>query len=179
MASAESTTRTAVVTVWDPLVRVLHWSLAVGVAVAFVSDEARALHEAAGYLALAIVLLRVVWGVIGPRHARFRDFVRSPRIVIAYIADILRMRPRRYLGHNPAGGAMIVLMLVLVTVAGASGWLSQTDRFFGVGWVENLHAASANLLIALAVAHVAGVVLASFQHRENLIGAMFSGKKRL
>jgi cytochrome b len=179
MASVETTKSPTVVRVWDPLVRILHWSLVGAVAIALVSADDRAIHEASGYLVLGIVLIRVAWGLIGPRHARFTDFVKSPRTVLAYLRDVMLRKPRRYLGHNPAGGAMIVAILLLLVAAVGSGWLSLTDRFFGVAWVENLHAASANLLILLVLAHLAGVVLASLQHKENLIRAMFTGRKRL
>ena len=93
-----------------------------------------------------------------------------------YTHDAVELRPRRYLGHNPAGGAMILALLGLVLAATLSGWMSETDRFFGVFWVEAIHTSSANLLIGLVIVHVAGVVLSSFLHGENLIRAMFTGR---
>jgi cytochrome b len=167
------------VKVWDPVVRVFHWSFAAAVFIALMSDEDRALHEAAGYAALALILVRVLWGFLGPRHARFSSFVRSPGAVLAYLKDAAGLRARRYLGHNPAGGAMILLLLAMVATAGISGWLSQTDRFFGIAWVEDLHRASANALIALIAFHVAGVVFSSVMHSENLMRAMITGRKAL
>jgi cytochrome b len=163
--------------VWDPLVRVFHWSLATAVGIALVSDGARSLHEAVGIVAIGLVLFRVVWGVLGPKHARFASFVRPPGAVFLYLADVARFRARRYVGHNPAGGAMIVLLLLAVLTAGISGWLSETDRFFGVSWVEDLHSYSADLLIVLIVFHVVGVLASSLQHRENLVRAMITGRK--
>ena len=116
--------------IWDPVVRVFHWGLAAAVFIALMFDEDRALHEAAGYAALVLVLVRVLWGFLGPRHARFSSFVRSPGAVLAYLKEVAGLRARRYLGHNPAGGAMILLLLAMVATAGISGWLSETDRFF-------------------------------------------------
>ena len=165
--------------VWDPIVRVFHWGFAAAVFLALMSDEDRALHEAAGYAALALVLVRILWGFLGPRHARFSSFVRSPGAVLTYLKDAAGLRARRYLGHNPAGGAMILLLLAMVATAGISGWLSETDRFFGVAWVEDLHRASANALIALIAFHVAGVVFSSVMHGENLVRAMITGRKAL
>lgn len=164
--------------VWDPLLRIFHWSLAGAVITAYVSDGARTVHESAGYIALALVLVRLFWGVVGPRHARFTDFLRSPRAVYDYLGEILTMTARRYLGHNPAGGAMIVALLILVTVTGVSGWLTTTDRFFGVWWMEGLHSRSADLLIAFAGLHVVGVIASSVLHKENLVRAMITGRKR-
>jgi cytochrome b len=167
------------VTVWDPLVRLFHWGLAATVIIALMSDENRSLHEAVGYAAAGLVLVRLAWGFVGSPHARFADFVRSPGAVLAYLKDVARLRAPRHLGHNPAGGAMIVALLGLVLLAAFSGWLQGTDLFFAVGWVENLHAASANLLIVLVVLHVAGVVASSLFHRENLLRAMITGRKPL
>ncbi|HKF61685.1 MAG TPA: cytochrome b/b6 domain-containing protein [Dongiaceae bacterium] len=165
--------------VWDPIVRVFHWGFAAAVFLALMSDEDRALHEAAGYAALALILVRILWGFLGPRHARFSSFVRSPGAVLTYLKDAAGLRARRYLGHNPAGSAMILLLLAMVATAGISGWLSETDRFFGVAWVEDLHRASANALIALIAFHVAGVVFSSVMHGENLVRAMITGRKAL
>ena len=167
----------ATVAVWDPLIRIGHWLLAASVIFALMSDESRDLHKLAGYAAGGLVALRILWGFIGPQHARFSDFVKSPSAVLSYVGDLIRFRPRRYLGHNPAGGAMIVVMLMLVLITAFSGWLSETDHFFGVGWVEAIHAGGANLLIGLIVLHVGGVILSSLMHSENLIRAMFTGRK--
>ena len=163
--------------VWDPVVRIFHWGFAAAVFIALISDEDRALHEAAGYAALALILVRILWGFLGPRHARFSSFVRSPGAVLAYLKDVAGLRARRYLGHNPAGGAMILLLLATAATAGISGWLSETDRFFGIAWVEDLHRASANALIALIAFHLAGVVFSSVMHSENLVRAMITGRK--
>ena len=163
--------------VWDPVVRLFHWSLAASVGIALISDEQRSVHESVGYVAIALVLIRAIWGLIGPKHARFSNFVRSPAAVLAYLVDVARLRAPRYIGHNPAGGAMILLLMATVMTAGISGWMSETDRFFGVSWVEDLHAYAADLLIVLVVFHVAGVILSSALHRENLVRAMITGRK--
>ena len=165
--------------VWDPVVRVFHWAFAAAVFIALISDEDRALHEAAGYAALALILVRLFWGFLGPRHARFSSFVRSPGAVLAYLKGVAGLSARRYLGHNPAGGAMILLLLATVATAGISGWLSETDRFFGIAWVEDLHRTSANALIALIAFHLAGVVFSSLIHSENLVRSMITGRKAL
>jgi len=177
MARSRILAYAATVRVWDPLLRVTHLLLAASVVFALMSDESRSLHKLAGYVAAGLVVLRIVWGFLGPQHARFTDFVKSPGEIFAYLSDVVRFRPRRYLGHNPAGGAMIVLLFVLVLVTAFSGWLSETDRFFGVGWIEAVHAGGANLLIGLIVLHVGGVIFSSFMHGENLIRAMFTGHK--
>jgi cytochrome b len=179
MTAVRARPRSATVKVWDPVVRLFHWSFAAAVFVALISDEDRALHENVGYVALALLLLRIVWGFLGPRPARFSSFLRPPGVVLAYLKDAAGLRARRYLGHNPAGGAMILLLMAMVATAVISGGLSDTDRFFGTAWVEDLHRASANALIALIAFHLAGVVFSSLLHGENLVRAMVSGRKPL
>lgn len=177
------------VKVWDPFVRMFHWTLVTAFAVAFVTeDEWLGLHVLAGYTAVALVGLRLAWGLIGTRHARFGDFVHGPRVVLAYLQDVLRGRAPRYLGHNPAGGAMIVALLVGLALTGATGLLvygasEVAGPFAGVvngRWEEplkDLHEVLANLTLILTGVHVAGVLASSLLHRENLVRAMVTGTK--
>jgi len=169
----------ATVKIWDPFVRVFHWSLVASFAVAWLSaEELRGLHEWAGYAAGALIALRLVWGLIGTRYARFGQFIRSPVAVAAYLRDILTGREARYLGHNPAGGLMILALILTLAAVSATGWMQTTDAYWGVDWVEEVHEALANLMLALVGLHVLGVMVASLRHRENLIRAMFTGRKR-
>lgn len=168
----------ATVPVWDRFVRVFHWGTAGLVLIAYLTtDDARTLHQLAGYGVLALVGARLIWGVIGSRHARFTSFVAGPRGVAAYLRDLRAGRASRHLGHNPAGGAMIVLLLAMLLVVAGSGWLSETNAFFGVRWVDHLHHLSAHLLLVLIGVHLAGVVVSSWLHRENLVLAMLTGRK--
>jgi cytochrome b len=167
------------VRVWDPFVRLFHWSLALSFGVAWLSANSwDALHLWAGYAAGALVAARILWGVIGTSYARFSQFVRSPLSVLAYLRSIVRGGEARYIGHNPAGGAMVVALFVAIATTAASGWALTTDAFWGVTWMQKLHYGLAQGLLALVCVHLAGVALASFRHRENLVGAMISGRKR-
>jgi len=169
----------ATVKIWDPFVRIFHWSLVASFAVAWLSAEDwRALHEWAGYAAGSLIALRLLWGIVGTRYARFRQFVRSPSTVIGYVRDIVTGREARYLGHNPAGGLMIVALIAAVASVSTTGWMMTTDTFFGIDWVEHVHEALASGMLALVGIHVLGVVVASLRHRENLAAAMISGRKR-
>ena len=165
--------------VWDPLVRLFHWSLAASFALAWLTAEAwEDLHHWAGYAAAALVGFRLLWGLLGPRYARFSQFIRSPADVARYLAAILRGREPRYLGHNPAGGLMILALLAGMALTAATGWMYTTDMFWGVEWVEEIHEAAATLMLGLVGLHVAGVVVASLRHRENLALSMLTGRKR-
>ncbi|MGE3295177.1 MAG: cytochrome b/b6 domain-containing protein [Geminicoccaceae bacterium] len=165
------------VRVWDPVVRVYHWSLVAAFATAFLAEEGGRLHDAAGYAVLGLIVTRLVWGLIGSEHARFVSFVPRPAQLADYLRGLINGKPARFLGHNPAGGVMIVLLLATVLTAAASGWLMTTDRFWGVGWVEELHESTAWLALALVALHVAGVLVSSLLHRENLVRAMITGNK--
>lgn len=166
------------VRVWDPFVRLFHWSLVAGFAVAFVSgDEWQKLHNGVGYVVLALVGARILWGFVAPGYARFSRFVVSPGATLRYLGDIAMHRERRYLGHNPAGAAMILALLAGMVALGVTGWMMTLDAYFGAEWLEEAHEALAYLLLALVALHVAGVLLAGRRHRENLVRAMIGGRK--
>ena len=168
------------VSVWDPLVRVFHWALAASIALAwFTSGHPKGVHQWAGYTAGALIAIRLVWGFVGPGHARFVDFVRSPAKVLAYLRDIGRGTERRYLGHNPAGGAMVLTLMLTIAAQVTVGWLQTTDAFWGVAWIEDLHGALGKMILLLIGLHLAGVLIASLRHRENLPAAMLTGHKRV
>jgi cytochrome b len=201
------------VRVWDVFVRVAHWALVAGFFVAyFTEDELLPIHVWAGYVVGVIVILRVVWGFIGPEYARFSNFIYSPAKVLGYFGGLFRRSAARYLGHSPAGGAMVILLLISLA---ATVWSGLTVYAYDQGagplagvlvtgtaqnvaptseredgeanasafeaqeeYWEELHEFFANLTLALIVLHIAGVLLASFVHRENLPWAMVSGYKR-
>jgi cytochrome b len=201
--------------VWDPLVRFGHWALVAALAVAYLSAEEEAggpdpLHVWGGYVVGALVVLRVLWGFVGPRHARFGDFVRSPIETLVYLRDLLLARARRYVGHSPAGGAMVIALLVCLAATVATGMMAYGEQGKGplagngtmaVGsaradtnqaehdtrrgggqnaesTIGELHNLLANITVALVIAHILGVAVASFVHRENLVLAMITGRKR-
>ncbi|MGK7062746.1 cytochrome b/b6 domain-containing protein [Bradyrhizobium sp. 1050_B9_N1_2] len=169
----------AMVKVWDPFVRIFHWSLVTCFVIAYATgDEIERVHVAAGYTIAGLLAARILWGGVGPRHARFSSFVRPPREVLAYIRDVALLRAPRYIGHNPAGGAMIVALLVALAGTCGTGYMITTDAYWGSRLLEHFHEFMANSTIGLIVAHVIGVLIASFEHRENLVASMISGRKR-
>ena len=179
--------------VWDPLVRIFHWSLVLAFVTAYLTgDDLQSLHVWAGYTVLGLVLFRLIWGVIGTRHARFTDFVFRPATVVAYLKDLLALRARRYLGHNPAGGVMVIallLSLLATTSLGLAAYAVEegagplASQLAGAGhfwkeFFEGAHEFFANFTLVLVLAHVAGVVVSSALHGENLPRAMVTGRKR-
>lgn len=167
------------VRVWDLPVRLLHWLLAVSIAAAWMTSASTGpLHAWIGYGALALVAARVAWGMCGSVHARFADFIEPPRVVVAYLRRVAAGDAPRHLGHNPAGGAMVLALIACVALLGVSGWALGTDLLWGYAWPVRVHAALAWLLAGLIVLHVGGVLFTSWQHRENLVAAMLHGDKQ-
>ncbi|MGY2735666.1 cytochrome b/b6 domain-containing protein [Sphingomonas sp. UYP23] len=167
------------VRVWDPVVRIFHWTVAGGVIANLTFlRHAESPHIYVGYAVIAALIVRLVWGLVARGHARFATFVPGPRRLVGYLAAMLAKREPRYLGHNPAGAAMIVLLLMLLATIGTSGWMMGLDAFWGVGWVETLHEIAANILIGAVALHVIGAIVESVRHRENLPLAMITGYKR-
>ena len=179
--------------VWDPLLRIFHWSLVSLFLFAFITeDDFLDLHVIAGYIIIGLIVFRLIWGVIGPRHARFSNFVQSPSQVKSYLKDVLLFRAKRYLGHNPAGGAMVIALLVSITMTVFFGMLTYGAMEFSgplAGMVsgvsdtlaegfEEVHEFFANFTLFLVGLHVIGVVVASLQHRENLVQSMIDGYKQ-
>lgn len=172
------TTRPGVVTVWDPLVRIFHWSLVAIMAYEFLGEDGDTLHRNLGYVALGLVAFRIIWGFTGTKHARFSDFVKSPLVVIDYLKSLFTGHPRRCIGHNPAGGAMVIALLVMTALVAGTGFAMRTEALWGQEWIEELHEGAANFMLFFIAAHVIGVIAASLQHRENLVLSMLTGKKK-
>ena len=177
--------------VWDPLVRIFHWSLVFFFFLAcFTEDDFETIHTWAGYTVAALISFRLVWGLIGSRHARFTDFVTSPKTLFNYLIAIPAGKAKRYIGHNPAGGAMIIALLIslagttffgMATFAAdenagplAGTWIAT----FNEHTLKEIHEFFANFTLVLVGLHIAGVLFSSLHHRENLVRSMITGRKK-
>jgi cytochrome b len=242
-------TTTQAVKVWDPIVRIGHWTLVIAFFTAyFTEDEFMTQHIWAGYVVAGVVAFRIIWGIIGSKHARFSDFVYTPNAIWGYLKGLVQRKPQHYIGHNPAGGAMVIALLTSLCIAVYSGFAlyavennagpfskiygesagistassnasytiianamaegdedkedevsektitSEKDGLGGTGlsskmqknemvneqdeefW-EGLHEFFANFTLLLVVLHVGGVILSSKIDKENLVKAMFTGRK--
>jgi len=175
--------------VWDLPVRIFHWLLVAGFFVAyFTEDDLLEMHVWAGYLVSALLVFRIIWGFIGNQYARFANFLCRPAQSINYIKDVFALNAKRYIGHNPAGAAMIVLLLISLLFTVLTGFaVYGADQAAGplanIGpaneelW-EELHEFFANFTLLLVVAHVVGVLVESYLHKENLARAMVHGYKK-
>lgn len=197
----------AQVKVWDLAVRVFHWSLVVLFVIAWFSgEESEQVHSLAGYAILGLLVFRIIWGFIGPQYARFSNFLYSPGRIIQYLKSLRTAAPEHYYGHNPAGGLMVLLLLInlsLVSWTGLEAWgaeghgpLAETNQIHLVTkalasavdekhateneqekfW-EEIHEFFTDLMIILIFIHIAGVYISSKLHKENLVKAMITGYK--
>jgi cytochrome b len=166
------------VLIWDAPVRVFHGLMVLSFAGAYLTAESerwRLAHVTLGYTMAGLLVFRVVWGFVGTRHARFATFVRGPAAVMRYLRGMIDGHPVHHPGHNPAGALAIVAILVLTAIVSATGWSAYSE--LGGEWLEELHEGAANAMLAVIGVHVAGVLIGSWMHRDNLIGAMLSGRK--
>lgn len=186
--------------VWDAPVRVFHWLMVLSFAGAWLTAESerwRLIHVTLGYTLGGLVAFRILWGLVGTRYARFTEFVRGPAAIRGYLTHMLRLaghvfapradsareqagavhtaQPEHHVGHNPAGAVAIVLLLLSSVLIVATGWAAYND--IGGNWIAELHEGASSFMVALVFVHVAGVALASWLHRENLVRAMLDGKK--
>jgi len=165
--------------VWDLPTRAFHWLLAVsftGASLTAESERLRDVHVSFGYMMLGLIAFRILWGVLGTRYARFASFAFGPRRVFAYLGSILCGRPEHHVGHNPAAGWVIYVLLSLGAAAGISGGLTYNE--FGAEWLAETHDALANAMLGVVVIHLSGVIASSLIHRENLPRSMLDGRKR-
>jgi len=164
--------------VWDPLVRVFHWSLVACVLLnLWVVDDGEDLHQWLGYAASALVLVRVVWGFIGPRHARFADFFPTPRRVSNHVRALLGGETEHHWGHNPLGALMVFALLGMVLSLGLTGWMQTLDAFWGVEWLMDLHEGLGEWLLPMVGLHAAATIVMGRIERTRLVKAMFTGVK--
>ena len=185
--------------VWDIAVRIFHWSMVLFFTIAYLSDDSELIHVYAGYVVLGLILFRLLWGLIGTKYARFSNFIYGKKTTFNYLKSLFSSKPKRYLGHNPAGGWMIIALLISISLIIWSGLELYADEGKGPladvtveiiseahaddegGQTESLweeiHEIIANLTLILVLAHIAGVLLSSLIHRENLIKSMITGYK--
>lgn len=176
--------------IWDPIVRIFHWSLVVAFFTCyFTQEEEYDLHLFAGYTIAGLVVVRIAWGFVGTRYARFSDFVCSPTTVYLHLKALLQRQVRHHIGHNPAGGAMVIFLLIAMitlTISGVAldaaenraGPLGDTKLFFYLTPIQKTHDISTDITIALIALHILGVITQSLLSRENLVRAMITGRKK-
>jgi len=175
----QPSSQTLSVRVWDPFVRIFHWSLVSCVLINyFLIDDGETLHQWFGYIASGLIAARVIWGFIGTEHARFASFFPTPARLSAHLAALRAGKPAFHPGHNPFGAVMMLALMGTVLALGLSGFLQTTDMFWGEEWLQELHEILASVLIGLAGLHAAAAIIMGRLEGVNLVGAMITGFKR-
>ncbi|MEJ7138977.1 cytochrome b/b6 domain-containing protein [Amphibiibacter pelophylacis] len=170
------------ITVWDPLVRITHWCVAALVLSNLFNpwiNEGSQWHRWSGYAACTLVAIRLIWGFVGTRHARFSDWFPWPSKVLAYVRATLRGQHPEFIGHNPLGSVMMLALWAMILTMGVSGYMMGLDEWYGVEWLENVHEYTAWLIQISVVLHVLAAIVGSKQVGYNLIASMIHGKKPL
>ena len=165
--------------VWDMPVRVFHWLLVICFTGAWLTSESERLqmiHYAFGYTACLLVLIRLVWGVIRTRYARFSQFLKSPKAVLGHFMAMLRGHPHHDVGHNPAGGLVMVALMLLILVIGLSGYLSVKEVLGN--FAGEIHESVSSLALAVVILHVLAAIIMSLLEKQNLVRSMVNGKKQ-
>jgi cytochrome b len=165
--------------VWDMPVRVFHWLLVICFAGAWLTSESERLqmiHYAFGYTACLLVLIRLVWGVIGTRYARFTQFLKGPKAVLGHFMAMLRGHPHHDVGHNPAGGLVMVALMLLILVIGVSGYLSVKELLGD--FAGEIHESVASLALGVVILHILAAIVMSLMEKQNLVKSMVDGKKQ-
>ena len=166
--------------VWDIFTRVFHWSLVLAYCTAqLTAEEWDIAHEYTGYIILGLVAFRIVWGFVGPRNVQFSEFVKSPSTIKVHLTDVLTGRHTAEAGHNPAGGAMVVVLLAWLALTGITGWLSTTLSGNVAELLEEFHEFLGEYSLFLIALHIAGVIVMSLLERQDLARSMIDGKKHL
>jgi cytochrome b len=179
--------------IWDPALRAFHWTLATLVVANWllgkIGPSDMTLHFWLGYAVIALLLFRLVWGFVGPAPARFTQFVRGPRAVLAYAREMARPRPSNWPGHSPVGALAVVAMLAVLILQVATGLFADPEDYINVGPLASQvssaiaraalrwHHRGADLILILVLLHWAVILFYRLWKRENLVGPMITGWK--
>lgn len=167
------------VLVWDFPVRVFHWLLVISFTGAWLTSESEAqqlIHYAFGYSACAIILLRIVWGLVGTRYARFTEFVKGPAETRQHIKSLLLGKPASGPGHNPVGALVMISLMILILLIDLTGYWIIKDVLGEL--MSGAHEAISNLALGFVLIHIAAAIIMSLLQKENLVKSMFTGKKQ-
>ncbi len=174
-----SSTEERTIKVWDPIVRIFHWTVVTACTLnLFILEEGKYWHRVTGYVVAAAIIVRVLWGFVGTRHARFSDFMPTPARVMKQIRGIMTRNESRYIGHNPLASIMMMVLIGLLAATALTGWMTTLDAFWGEKWLEELHGTIANSIMVLVFIHAGAAIVESWRHRENLVWSMVTGRKK-
>lgn len=181
------------VRVWDPLLRIFHWSLTICVVAAWglgkFGPDIMTLHFYFGYTVLGLLAFRLIWGFVGPEHARFKSFAYGPFSTLKYVFGMFRRRPSYWRGHNPLGGVFVFILLGVLLVHATTGLFVDPEDYVNTGPLAGYvgsdaartalswHDTLSWVVLGLVVLHVAAIGFYNKWKRENLVTPMITGRK--
>mgnify|MGYP000011635582 FL=1 len=166
------------VKVWDIWVRITHWAVAAGIfANLIVTEGGSDVHEYMGYAVVALVVSRLLWGLVGSQYARFSNFFPTPTRIREHMTDIKQHKFQGHLGHNPLGALMMFALWGVIIALGITGYLQTTDQFWGDDSIQAIHEFLANSLWVLVPLHVAAAIIMGRLQQQNLVKSMITGEK--
>ena len=182
-----SNPKTRQVKVWDILVRFTHWTVAAGIiANLLFTEDGSDLHVYVGYTVLGLVVVRLLWGLVGTRYARFTSFFPTPTRLKHHLSALsVRRVDEQHLGHNPLAAIMMLSLWAVIIGLGVTGYLMETDIFSHIQLLgdkdvlEEIHELLANSLYLLVPLHIIAAIAMSYWQRQNLIKSMITGKKKV
>lgn len=177
--------------IWDIPIRLFHWAIVITLCYSWYSMEIEGdlgHHFLSGYIALGLILFRIVWGIIGSRYARFGSFIYKPSEISAYLKTFFNREGGKYAGHNPLGGlSVLALLLVILIQTGTGMFADDEDYYFAplndyvsgstAGRITEFHGVNAKIIFGLAILHIVAILFYRLYKKENLITAMITGKK--
>ena len=171
--------KTQKVRVWDILVRVTHWAVAAGITANLLfTEEGSELHQYVGYTVVGLVVIRLLWGFVGTRYARFSNFFPTPSRIKHHLSDLsIRCTDEQHLGHNPLAAIMMLSLWAVIIGLGISGYLMEAKIFGSKDILEEIHGILANSLYLLVPLHIISAIAMSYWERQNLIKSMITGNK--
>jgi cytochrome b len=177
--SLSNTPKTRQVRVWDILVRVTHWTVAAGITANLLfTEEGSELHQYVGYTVVGLVVIRLLWGLVGTRYARFSNFFPTPSRIKGHLSDLsVRRTDEQHLGHNPLAAIMMFALWAVIIGLGISGYLMEAKIFGSKDILEEIHGILANSLYLLVPLHIISAIAMSYWERQNLIKSMITGNK--
>ncbi len=179
MEGGPPSSKVPTIKVWDSIVRIFHWTVVAACTLnLFILEEGKYWHRVTGYVVAGAIVVRVLWGFFGTKHARFRDFLPTPGRVMVQIREIVARNERRYIGHNPLASVMMLVLIALLSATALTGWMTTLDAFWGEKWLQQLHGTIANSIMVLVFIHVGAAIVESWRHRENLVWSMVTGRKK-
>ncbi len=166
------------VILWSPLTRIIHWAIALPVLLNFFLEGGDSIHKVLGYIALAGLVVRIIWGLVSQDKAHVKFFLIKTSDIKDHLLSMAQNKVKDYPGHNPLASVTYIIIWILVGLLGISGYMRGLDAFWGEEWLENLHESFSNILVVLVFCHLAGIIWDGIKYKRKTWKGMITGKRQ-